>query len=335
MIPGKVSPALLRRLVFPHLPLRPDVLIPAGIGQDSAILDFGPRVCVVSCDPITGAVHHLGRLAVHIACNDLAATGAEPVALLLTLLLPPATREEHIAAIMLEAGRAAEAVGVAIAGGHTEVTARVTQPVVVVAGIGRAERDEYVHGGGARPGDAVLLTKAAAIEGTAILATDLAEDLAGRVPADLLERARRFIEEISVLPEGRVAVRAGATAMHDVTEGGVVTAAWELAEASGCGIELWADAVPVRPETAAVCAVLGADPLALIGSGAMLITTPVAERTLHALRQAGIPAAHVGTMRADGRIIRREDRETPLQPPPRDELWRILDVRASAGQTGR
>ncbi|MBI3975407.1 MAG: AIR synthase [Armatimonadetes bacterium] len=327
MIPGKISPALLRRLVFPHLPLRPDVLIPAGIGQDSAVLDFGPRVCVVTCDPITGAVHHLGRLAVHIACNDLAATGAEPVALVLTLLLPLQTREEDIEAIMGEVGRTASAVGVAIAGGHTEITGRVTQPVVVVAGIGRAERDEYVHGGGARPGDAVLLTKAAAIEGTAILATDLAEDLAGRVPADLLERARRFIEEISVLPEGRVAVRAGATAMHDVTEGGVVTAAWELAEASGCGIELWADAVPVRPETAAVCAALGADPLGLIGSGAMLITTAAPPRTLAALRDAGIVATEVGAMRAAGRVLRRGSGEVPLAPPDRDELWRLLEAR--------
>lgn len=327
MIPGKISPAALRRLVYPYLPRRSDILVPAALGQDSAVLDFGPSVCVATCDPITGTVRHLGRLAVHVACNDIAATGAEPVALLLTLLLPPGGLEEEIETIMREAGTAASALGVAIAGGHTEVTPRVTQPLVVVAGIGRAGRGGYVHAGAARPGEALLLTKAAAIEGTAILATDLSAELAGRVSEELLTRARRFIEEVSVVPEGRIAAEAGATAMHDVTEGGVVTAAWEMAEASGCGVELWADAVPVRPETSAVCAAVGADPLALIGSGAMLIATADPQRTLEALAQAGIAAARVGTMRSSGRVLRRGKAEQPLSLPERDELWRILEQR--------
>ncbi len=325
MIPGKVPPELLRRLVYPYLTHRPDVLVAAGIGQDSAVLDFGPNVCITTCDPITGAVQHLGRLAVHVACNDLAATGAEPVALLLTLLLPLHATEDDLQTIMSEAGRTAAAVGVAIAGGHTEVTPRVTEIVAIMTAIGRAERGAYVHAASARSGDALLLTKAAGIEGTAILATDLAAELARSVPPDQLERARHFIDDVSVLPEGRAAARAGATAMHDVTEGGVLTAAWELAEASGLGVEVWADAVPVRPETAAVCAALRADPLLLIGSGALFITTGDSHQTLTAVRQAGVAAAQVGVMRAEGRVVRRGERTEALVPAPRDELWRILE----------
>jgi len=325
MIPGKLLPTLLGRLVYPHLPRRPDVLVGAAVGEDTAVLDFGNSVCVATCDPITGAVQHLGRLAVHVACNDIAATGAEPVALLLTLLLPPSTEEHEIDVIMRDAGKTAAALGVAIAGGHTEVTGRVTQPVVVVAGIGRAAANGYVHAGGAGPGEALLLTKAAAIEGTAILATDLATELAERVPAEVLDRARRFIDEVSVVAEGRIAAGAGATAMHDVTEGGIVTAVWELAEASRCGVDLWVDAVPVRAETAALCAVVGADPLALIGSGAMLITTADPQRTLAALREAGIAAVQIGVMRAADRTLRRGETTEPLAPPERDELWRILE----------
>ncbi len=328
MIQGKLLPPLLRRLVYPHLPTRPDVLVAAAVGEDSAVLDFGTSVCVATSDPITGAVQHIGRLAVHVACNDIAATGAEPVALLLTVLLPPAAGDAEIEAIMREAGKAASGVGVAIAGGHTEVTARVTHPVVVVAGIGRAAAGGYVHAGGARPGEALLLTKAAAIEGTAILATDLAVELATRLPAEVLERARRFIDEVSVLPEGRIAARAGATAMHDVTEGGVITAVWEMAEASRCGVELWADAVPVRAETTALCAAVGADPLTLIGSGAMLIATAVPARTLAAFEEAGIAAVQIGEMQEEDRTLRRGERREPLSPPERDELWRILEQRS-------
>ena len=331
MIAGKIPPQLLRRLVYPYLTHRPDVLVAAGIGQDSAVLDFGPSVCITTCDPITTAVRHVGRLAVHVACNDIAATGAEPVALLFTLLLPSHASEEDLRTIMSEAGQTAAAVGVAIVGGHTEVTPRVSATVAVVTAIGRAERGGYVHAAGARPGDLLVLTKAAGIEGTAILATDLAALLAQTVPADALSRAQQFVDDVSVLPEGRVAVRAGATAMHDVTEGGVLTAAWELAEASGLGVEVWADAVPVRPETAAVCAALRVDPLLLIGSGAMLITTGSAEQTLTALRHAGIAAAQIGVMRAEGRVVRRGERTEALVPPPRDELWRVLEEHAPAG----
>lgn len=325
MIPGKISPDLLRRLVYPHLTTRPDVLVAAGIGQDSAVLDFGPHACIITCDPITGARRELGRLAVHVACNDVAATGAEPVALLLTLLLPPGSGEAELELIMREAGETAVALGVAIVGGHTEVTPRVTDIVAVVTAVGRAESGGYLHAGGARPGDALLVSKAAAIEGTAILAADLAGELAGRVAPEVLARARRFMDEVSVLSEGRAAVRAGATAMHDVTEGGVLTAVWELAEASGLGVELWADAVPVRQETTAICRALGVDPLRLIGSGALLVASGDPDRTLAALAGAGVPGTRIGTMRAAGRVVRRDGREEVLVPPARDELWRILE----------
>lgn len=322
---GKVSPELLRRVILPYLPRRPEVLVAAGIGQDTAVLDFGPYACIATCDPITGTATHLGRLAVHVACNDVAAAGAEPLALLLTLLLPPSTQEDYLEAVMREAGETAGALGVAIAGGHTEVTAAVTQPIAVVTAIGRARSGGFVTGSGARSGEAVILTKAAGLEGTAILATDLRERLARHLSADMLDRAAGFIDEVSVLPEGTIGGRYGATAMHDVTEGGVLGAVWELAEASDIGIELWADRVPVRSETAAICKVLEIDPLALIGSGALLIAAAHPERLLEALGAAGIDAAQIGTIRSEGRVVRRNGREAPLLPPERDELWRVLD----------
>jgi len=329
MLIGKVSPDLLRRVVYPHLPRRPEVLVTAGIGEDSAVLDFGPYACVATSDPITGAAAHLGRLAVHVACNDVAATGAEPLAVLLTLLLPPTASERDLEEIMDEAGRTAQSVGVAIAGGHTEVTAAVNQPVAVVSALGRSRAGGYVTGSGARAGDAVVLTTAAAIEGTAILATDLRSALLERVSGAVLDRAARFVEEVSVVPEGLIGGRNGASAMHDVTEGGVLGAAWELAEASRTGIEVVADDVPVRPETAAICAALDVDPLALIGSGAMMIATPEPQRLLDALADARIPSARIGTIRPESCVLQRGGRTEVLRPPARDELWRILDKVAS------
>lgn len=323
---GKVSAAALRARVYPHLGRRrPDVLVRAGIGRDCAVLDFGPSACVVTADPITGAAEHIGRLAVHVACNDLAAGGAEPVGLLLTVLLPESATEDDLDRLMAAAGRAAAQVGVEIVGGHTEVTPGLPRTLVVTAAIGRATRAGYVPPDGGRPGHALLLTKAAGLEGTAILAADLADRLRPLVGAGTLARAQALIEQISVVPDGRAAAAAGAAAMHDVTEGGVLAGAWELAEACGCGIRLNADAVPVLPETRAICEALALDPLALIGSGAMLVAAPDARPVCAALAAAGIPAVEVGQLTAGGRIVVRDGREAPLEPPERDELWRVLE----------
>jgi len=177
----------------------------------------------------------------------------------------------------------------------------------------------------------VVLTKSAGVEGTAILAADLADRLAARVDQATLARARAFIDHISVVPEGRIAARTGATAMHDVTEGGVLAGVWELAEASACGVRLDADAVPVAPETQAICQALGADPLALIGSGAMVIAVRDPAPLQDALAHAGIPAAIIGVLLPSERILVRNGRTAALVPPDRDELWRLLE-QASSGR---
>jgi len=315
---------MLERVVYPYLGRRADVLVHAHLGEDCAVVAFGDWVAVLTTDPITGAAAYLGRYAVHISCNDLATSGAEPVGLLLTLLLREGTTEEELERIMREAGEAARTLGVEIIGGHSEVTPGIDRTIAVVTAVGRARKGAVLSAGGARPGDRVLITKSAGIEGTAILATDLAGPLRGQVDEAVLEQARGFLARISVVPEGMAAARAGASAMHDVTEGGVLGGAWELAEAAGVGIEVRAEAIPVAPETAAICRALEIDPLRLISSGAMLIATPAPERTLDGLRAAGIPGTEIGVMTPRERVLIRGGRRIPLQPPESDELWRVL-----------
>ena len=322
---GKVPAELLARLVYPYLGRRPEVLRRAGIGEDCAVLDFGQWAAVVTCDPITTAREHLGRLAVHVACNDLATSGAEPFALVFTLLLREGTTPEELETIMREAGQTADGLRVEIVGGHTEVTSGIDHTIAVITAIGRASPDALISGSGARPHDAVILTKGAGIEGTAVLAADLAERLVPVLGAAATAHARAFLEWLSVVPEGMVAARNGATAMHDVTEGGVLAGAWELAEASKRGITLRADDVPVPAETAAICHTLELDPLALIGSGAMLICTADPRRMLRALAEAKIPAAEVGMITERDRVLLRGGQTRPLIPPPRDEIYRALE----------
>lgn len=335
MKPGKIPPHLLQSLVFSHLPrLRGDVLVRAGLGQDCAAVDFGDHVCVVSTDPITAASASSGWYAVHVACNDIAATGAEPVGVLLTILGPESTKEEDIEGCVVEAARAAQELGIEILGGHTEITPGIPSLIISASALGKAPKDRYLTSTGARPGDDLVLTKAAGLEGTAILATDYYERLRGRIPEDKLRAARELRNCVSVVKDGLIAARNGASAMHDVTEGGVLGAAYEMAAGAGIGVVVWEDAIPVLPETEAICKALGIDYLRLISSGAMCIATKDGGRLIAALARQGINARIIGRFTDPGAPMllypagagQHGEAPRPIEPPESDELWRIKEV---------
>ena len=288
---GKLSPELLERYVFSRVGVRdPSVLVGPAYGEDSAIIDMGDFVLVAHSDPITEAVERIGWLAVHVACNDVAVRGARPRWLLPVILLPEGCPERDIDEITAQIDGAAREVGAMVVGGHTERTPGLERPIISMTAMGKAPRDRFVRTGGARPGDVVLMTKGVAIEGTAILATDFSEELArAGVPGDVLERARSFMAEISVVPEALALAEIGVSSMHDPTEGGLLGGLAEIAYASGRLLEIWEEKALIRPETRALCVALAIDPLKLISSGCLLATLPC-ER----LREAGEALADVG-----------------------------------------
>lgn len=332
---GKLPPDDLRRQVLGNLGVRrPDVLVHAALGEDSAVLDFGDSVCVVSCDPITGAGERLGRLGVHVACNDVAANGAEPIGVLATILLPVGGPPDQAARIMADMHEAASAIGIEIVGGHTEITPAVTIPVLAMTAIGRAAKGGFLTSAGARPGDQLIATKWAGLEGTAILASDFPEAVRNILGPDLWADAVALGDQISVLPDARAAVAGGATALHDATEGGLLGAAWEMAEGAGLGLEISRDDVPVHPATEALAAALTFDPLRLISSGLLLIAAPPDNDLVERLKDAGIPAAVVGRFLADPeRVLVRPGERRLLAPPEGDELWRLIDLLTRASDT--
>ena len=306
-------------------------------GEDAAAIDLSGagETLVVAADPLSLAAESVGTLAVHVACNDVAASGADPRWLTHTLFLPD-DDPDRLRTVAEQVDATARDLGVSVVGGHTEVLDALSRPLCAMTAMGTTDR--FVSSGGAEPGDRLLLTKGAAIEATAILATDFREACreAG-VPAATLDAAAGFLDEVSVVPDA-AAVRDAATALHDPTEGGVATALVEMATASGAAFAVDRDAVPVRPETRACCDALGVDPLKSFGSGALLAAVPPerVDDALDALGAAGIDGAEIGTVEAAGDeaaagAVRLGD-ET-LTEPPRDELYPLWEARAE-GESG-
>ena len=321
---GKLPPELLKSLVFNNITVRnKDVIMRPEIGEDCAAIDFGSHACVLSTDPITGAVADAGALAIHISCNDVATSGLRPVGIMVTILAPTDVTEEDIKKVMEDAGKAAAGLGVEIIGGHTEITSAVNRIVISTTAIGKAPKDNIVRSSGAQTGDDVIMTKWAGLEGTSIIAADNEKELTGRLSAEEIETAKSFIKNISVVEEGVTAGEFGVNSMHDVTEGGILGAAWEIAESSDKGIDIFMDKIPVREVTRKIGEIYGIDPYRLISSGSMLITTKNGAELVRILADKGIPAEIIGRITEKGRYIVRKGEKLPLAPPDVDELFRV------------
>lgn len=325
---GKVPENILKRSVLKQIHTkRPEVVLGASVGEDCAAVKLAPdETLVLSTDPITGTAQDIGTLAIQITANDLASSGAEPIGVLLTILLPPKVREIALKRIMTQIEEACAKAGMQIMGGHTEVTAVVNQPVVTVCGVGKVKDGRVISTAGARCGMDILVTKWIGIEGTAILAKEKETELLTRFSVPFIEKAKKFDEYISVLSEAAVAVLSGVSAMHDVTEGGIFGALWEMAEASGVGLEIDLKKIPIRQETVEVCEFFGINPYKLISSGCMLMAAADGNALVRELEKAGIPATIIGkATEGNDRVLINEDERRFLEPPKTDELYKVFE----------
>lgn len=326
MITGKVPNNLLKKIILERLKKnRSEVIVRPGIGIDCSVIDFGDYLCIMSSDPITGTVYETGRLAVHINCNDIASCGVEPIGLMATILCPPGTSENELESIMDQLINEAASINVDLIGGHTEITDAVSRFVISCTAIGRCPRDKLITPKGAKAGDYLVMTKHAGLEGASIIAREKEKDLINHLDIQLINEAKGFIEEISVVREGLMAAQFGVNAMHDVTEGGVLGAVWELCEASGKGAEIFVEKIPVKMSTLKICEYYSINPYRLISSGCMLMAATDGEGFVNLFRKEGIEAAIIGRLDNTGnRLMSSPGGAETILPPESDELYKVL-----------
>ena len=329
---GKFPPQLLEHLLAKAQIVDERVLLGPRPGEDAAVLDMGDRVLVAKTDPITFATEHIGWYAVHVNANDVACTGAAPRWFLATLLVPESTTEDSAEGIFDQILAACESLGITLVGGHSEVTRGIAQPIVVGCMLGETEKSKLVLTSGAQDGDSIVVTKGVAIEGSSILAQEASGSLTlAGVSPDNLSKAKELLFQpgISVVKDALVACSTvNVHSLHDPTEGGIATGLWEIARASGLGLSVEEGSIPILPECAEICQALSLNPLGLLASGALLITTLPEEvpHLLIALEKEGIDAFEIGriTDLEEGVTIISSHELEPLPTFERDELARYL-----------
>ncbi len=327
---SKFSLEVLNRLVYPNFAQDdPDVVLGATFGEDVALTRVGRTLLASHIDPIVGAVQNIGWLAVHVACNDIATSGAMPRWIQLLVLVPKEEDEALLQEIMEDVARASHEIGVSIIGGHTGYSASLSRPLVAVTAMGPVEDGKQILTRGAQPGDHILITKGIPLEGTAILAYDfskMARNL-GLTEQDLAE-AKSLMKQVSVIPEALLFAELGATAMHDVTRGGLLETLLEIALLSDVEIQVNYEQIPIPPVAERFAMAFGYDPMKMISSGTLAASIPQErlDEVAQALDRAGILFADIGTVQeGQGVKIFREGEmaEYVVVHPEADELARM------------
>ncbi|MGA2198600.1 MAG: AIR synthase family protein [Nitrososphaerales archaeon] len=326
---GKLPPEVLRKYLLGMTGAHSsDLVIPPSIGVDFGVIKHGKDYLVVSSDPVTGVREKVGWYAVNVSANDVATSGNRPRFMQSVILLPEDATDGTVAKISREMHATAAELGITIVGGHTELTPGLRRPIVVTTAFAFAR--SFVTAADAREGDTIMLTKSAAVEGTAIFGSD-ASRFRGEVDQVMVKRARGFFRKLSVVDEAVAAYESGKVhAMHDCTEGGVLGAVYEMSYASKLGFEVREASIPIARETAYVCSRLGLDPLRLISSGTLLLAVErgAEEEVSEAVRSAGSRVTAVGRFRKGERVLAREGgRMEVIGEPPTDELWKLVDGR--------
>jgi hydrogenase maturation factor len=317
--------------VFDNLGInRKEVILGPSLGEDGAIIRIGDKVLISAMDPITGAEERIGWIAVNINANDIATFGVRPSFFSSCILLTECSTQKTIQKICNQINNAAERIGLTVIGGHTEVTPDLNRPIIVGCAMGITEPTRYVTSNGAKIGDKIILTKGAGIEGTAILATEKYNQLKEKVSEDLIKSARGFYNMISIVDEAVTAFEVGGvTAMHDPTEGGIAGGIHEIADAANIGFKIHEDKIYIPQETKEICNFFKIDPLQLISSGALLISTNpnCLENIIDKLKWNSYNASVIGEFieNPEERLLIKNDGSVEdLIRPVSDHLWLAL-----------
>jgi len=341
---GKVSDTALRRSILKEVQkVNQGTLSPTVGGGATTVPNChvsgglaraGEEVAVFSAmQTVSGEGLLTAYLAAVRAANSLAAKGATPQSASIAITVPESMDERDLRKMHERYCDYLQQHNIKIVGGHTAVSAVVTEPVVSVQMMGVVNAPRANDGQGKRAeieksdaflGLDIVMTKTCGLGGTALLAGHFTDELATRYPRRFIERAAEFLVDTEKNEEGYLAMADGAVYVHAAAEGGVFGALWELAEFAECGLEIDLPAIPILQETVEICEYFDVNPYQLRTEGVFLILTEHGNRLCESLEEKGIPAAVIGkTVPGLDRAVRNGEEVRYLEPNRVEEYERV------------
>lgn len=303
---------------------RDEVAAGPGIGQDFALIQGKEWVSGASAVQVCYRRED-AAFAVARALNNLFCSGSTAAGIFCMAVLPPDMDHKEWNEMMEAVHKICQSRGIAVLGGHTETTGAVSVPIMTITGIGYVQQAQAVWEGKLKSGHDLVMTKWIGLEGTALLAVHKEKELLERYPYALIKEAQEFTKYLTVEDEARAAIHFGAAALHDVSQGGVLTALWEMAERSGTGLEVDLKQIAVRQETVEISEYAGANPYSMPSSGTLLIGTENGYGLVRELEKLQIKASVIGKVTdKKERIIRNGEDIRFLDRPKPENFEQFL-----------
>lgn len=324
---GKLDTDLLNNMLNKYKGYeRVDVKLAGKLGEDCTFIEIENKILAVSSDPVTAAGTNIGKIAFNINMNDLSTSGAEGIGLMITILLPTGTAYEKVIEIMEEIHLEALKHKMQILGGHTEVTDAVNRIIVSVTVLGIVEKGKEITSSGLRVGDSLYVSKKLGIEGTLIILNDFKNKIIDLKIKDIEILKDKLKESLSVSEEGKIGGKIGVNSMHDITEGGILGAVYEVVVGSNKGCIIYEEKLPYLEETIRIAEKLKINPYKLISSGSMLIGTDKEEEIEKEFKNKGIDITKIGeVIEKDLYFIRKNGEKEIIAPPSKDEIYKLYE----------
>ena len=327
---GKVAESVLVRSVLKQMKLNQGMKMidGASVGADCAIFEpfMGGQMCSNMQEGAVRDATDLHRIFHRVANNLACAGGIKDLGAMVSLLVPETMEEQDLQIFTKEIGKVCKSLNMNVMGGQTNVSFDVDRLHVAVTGIAPVQPNHMTPGGRVLPGQDIVVSKWVGLEGTAMVAKALRDKLKERYPLYLIDEGEAFSQLMSIVPEAAVAMNTGAAAMHDVSEGGIFAALWELAESAGVGLEIDIKKIPIKQETVEICEFFDINPYKIVSGGCLLIATEDGNQMVRELEKAGIHAVVIGKATdSNDRVLLNEEERRFLETVQVDELYSVIN----------
>lgn len=326
---GKVSQTVLKRSMLKPLQFhREEAIIQPSVEE----MCYGVNCkedeeMLVSSAVLYGDEKDLGVFALAQVVNDLATRGAQALGVSVHIMLPPYAYESRLKSMMEHIERAGSAHAVQVMCAKAEVSPVIAKAIVHMNGVGVLKKGDLIRSCMGSPNQDIVLLKWIGLEGTFRAIREKEEELSKRFVPTFLNQIRQMEKELFSADAISVARQHGASAIQQITSGGILATLWEMAEASDVGLEVELKQMAIRQETVEVCEFCHLNPYQLTSAGSVVIFTERGEELVERYEELGVQATLLGRTTADSaRVILGGEEKRFLDRPAPDELLKIYDL---------
>lgn len=325
---GKVSQTVLKRSMLKPLQFRrEESLFEPSVEEMCFGVECGTNEqLLLSNTVLYGNEKALGVFALAQVMNDLASRGANMVGASVHIMLPPYAYESRLKAMVEALEQAGSTHQVQILCAKAEVSPAINMAIVYLTGVGIAKKGKLLQSSMAKASQDIVLLGWIGLEGTLRIIREKEAELGKRFVPAFIRQIEQMESKLFVAGEIEIAKDHGATAIHQITSGGILAALWEMAQSADVGLEVDLHAMTIRQETVEICEYYHLNPYQLTSAGSILICTDQGEELVEKYHSLGIQATLLGRTTADkARVILGGEDKRFLDRPAADELIKIYE----------